>query len=250
MELTTETRLPDGMLEREFTVDGVPGVLWTPGGASSTTPVPLVLMGHPGGLEAQRPRLVARAASCAANGFAAATTELPGSGDRQPLETVQKARTEVRQRLAEGQRVDDELIDRLILPLVEQAVPECRLTLDALLALPEIGGPVAWSGGVVSIGVRLAVEEPRLVAAGLFAGSFIPRAILELARQVTIPVHVLLQWDDAGNDRQRALELFDAFGSTQKTLQANLGGHTGIPPWAAADSGAFFIRHLAPDPQG
>jgi hypothetical protein len=55
---------------------------------------------------------------------------------------------------------------------------------------------------------------------------------------------VLLQWDDAGNDRQRALELFDAFGSTEKTLQANLGGHTGIPWFAAEDAGRFFVRHL------
>jgi hypothetical protein len=54
----------------------------------------------------------------------------------------------------------------------------------------------------------------------------------------------LLQWDDHGNDRQRALDLFDAFGSQEKTLQANMGGHTGIPPWAAEDAGRFFLRHL------
>ena len=59
-----------------------------------------------------------------------------------------------------------------------------------------------------------------------------------------VPVHVLLQWDDHGNDRQRALDLFDAFGSKEKTLQANLGGHTGIPPHAAEDAGRFFHRHL------
>ncbi len=43
---------------------------------------------------------------------------------------------------------------------------------------------------------------------------------------------MLLQWDDDGNDRDLALRLFDAFGSREKTLQANLGGHTGVPAFA------------------
>jgi hypothetical protein len=38
----------------------------------------------------------------------------------------------------------------------------------------------------------------------------VPRALFDEARQVTIPLHVLLQWDDEGNDRRVALELFDA----------------------------------------
>ena len=86
--------------------------------------------------------------------------------------------------------------------------------------------------------------EPRIAAAGLFAGSYLPRSTMEEARRVTIPLHVLLQWDDRGNDRQMALDLFDALGSEEKTLQANLGGHTGIPPHAAEDAGRFFVRHL------
>jgi hypothetical protein len=72
----------------------------------------------------------------------------------------------------------------------------------------------------------------------------VPRSIVEEARAVTIPVHVPLQWDDRGNDRQMAWDLFDAFGSDEKTLQANMGGHTGIPTHAAEDAGRFFLRHL------
>jgi hypothetical protein len=113
-----------------------------------------------------------------------------------------------------------------------------------VLALPEVSGRVGISGGVTAIGVRLAWVEPRVAAAGLFAGSFVPRSIIEEARRVTVPVHVLLQWDDRGNDRQAALDLFDALGSKEKTLQANLGGHTGIPAHAAEDAGRFFVRHL------
>lgn len=143
-----------------------------------------------------------------------------------------------------GERPSNDVIDRLVLPLVEQAVPEWQTTLDELLALPDVGGPVGVSGGVVSIGVRLAAVDPRIVAAGLFAGSFIPCSIVEEARRVTIPVHVLLQWDDKGNDRQDALTLFDAFGSKEKTLYASMGGHTGVPVHAGEDAARFFARHL------
>jgi hypothetical protein len=61
---------------------------------------------------------------------------------------------------------------------------------------------------------------------------------------VTIPLHVLLQWDDEGNNRQQALDLFDAFGSHEKTLYANMGGHTSVPQSAGDDAARFFIRRL------
>ncbi|MDL4812667.1 dienelactone hydrolase family protein [Actinomadura opuntiae] len=245
MQFTSEQRLDDGVLEREFTLDEIPGILWTPGSASASAPVPLILIGHPGGVHRMYPRLVGRARQCAADGFASATIELPGSGDRPPSATAEQARADLRRALEAGERVSEEIIDRLILPLVEKAVPEWQATLDALLSLPEIGGPVGYSGGVIAIGVRLAVVEPRIAAAGLFAGSFVPRATFEEARQVTIPLHVLLQWDDEGNDRQAALDLFDAFGSKEKTLNANMGGHTGVPASAGDAAARFFTRHLS-----
>ncbi|WP_416417966.1 alpha/beta hydrolase [Paenarthrobacter aromaticivorans] len=242
MHFTSEQRLDDGLIERKFILDEVPGVLWTP--SNSSTPVPLILLGHPGGVDKMYPRLVARALGCAANGFAAATIELPGSGNRPRLSHVEQARADLGQALATGAPVGEDIVDRLVLPLVETAVPEWRTALDAFLSLPEIGGPVGYSGGVISIGVRLAVVEPRIVAAGLFAGSFVPRTIINEARQVTIPLHVLLQWDDEGNDRSMALKLFDAFGSKEKTLNANMGGHTGVPQSAGEDADRFFARHL------
>ena len=243
MRFTTEQPLDDRVLEREFTLGEIPGILWTPGPASA--PVPLLLLGHPPlGLRTMYPRLVARARQCAAQGFAAATIELPGSGDRPRWAAAEQARADLRRVLEGGEPVSDEIIDALILPLVDRAVPEWQAALDALLSLPEIGGPVGYSGGVISIGIRLALVEPRIVAAGLFAGSFLPRAMVEEARQVTIPLHVLLQWDDERNDRQAALDLFDAFGSQEKSLYANMGGHTGVPQFAGEDAAAFFARHL------
>jgi dienelactone hydrolase len=244
MRFSSEQRLDDGVLEREFTLGEVPGILWTPGSASASAPVPLILLGHPGGLRKMYPRVVRRARVVADCGFAAATIEMPGSGDRPPLAVAEQARADVRRALEAGEPVPGEVIDRLILPLAERAVPEWQATLDAVLSLPEIGGPVGYSGGVIGVGVRLAVAEPRVRAAVLFAGSFVPRVLFEEARKVTVPLLVLLQWDDQGNDRQAALDLFDAFGSSEKTLHANMGGHTGVPRAEADDGARFFVRHL------
>jgi hypothetical protein len=240
MQFTSQQPLENGVLEREFILGDVPGILWTPG----PEPVPLILLGHPGGLRAMYPRLAARARHAAATGVAAATIELPGCGDRPRSPDAEQARAVLRRAIRAGEHPAEEVIDRLISPLVKEAVPEWQTTLDALLSLPEVRVPVGYSGGVISIGVRLAAVEPRIAAAVLFAGSFVPRAMFDDARRVTIPLHVLLQWDDEGNDRQLALDLFDAFGSREKTLHANMGGHTGVPSYAGDDAARFFVRHL------
>lgn len=245
MHFTSEQRLDDGVIEREFTLGEIPGILWTPASASASTPAPLILLGHPPlGLRRMYPRLVDRARHAAADGFAAATIELPGSGDRPRWPAIEQARADLQRVMKAGEPVSDEIVDALVLPLVDKVVPEWQTALDALLAMPEIDGPVGYSGGVMSIGIRLAVVEPRISAAVLFAGSLVPRAMFEEARRVTVPLHVLLQWDDEGNDRQAALDLFDAFGSEEKSLNANMGGHTGVPQFAGDAAGQFFTRHL------
>lgn len=246
MHFTSHRDLDDGVTEREFTLGDIPGILWTPPNASPTTPVPLVLLGQPGGLGMRRmyPRLLERARGVAALGCAALAIELPGAGDRTPLPGAEQARADLVRAITAGEAPGEEVIDRLISPLVEQAVPEWRTTLDEALALDELREPVAFSGGVIAVGVRLAATDSRIVAASLFAGSYVPRATMEEARRVTIPLHVLLQWDDEGNDRSMALELFDAFASREKTLHANMGGHTGVPRFAGEDAARFLARHL------
>jgi hypothetical protein len=242
MRFTSEQRLDDGVFEREFNLGEIPGILWTPGSASG--PAPLILIGHPGGLRKMHTRLAGRAQHYAAEyGFAAAAIELPGSGDRPRSAAAEQARADLRRAIEAGEPAD-EIADALVLPLVEEAVPEWQATLEALLSLPGIGGPVGYEGGVIAIGIRLAVVEPRISAANLFAGSFVPVTLFEEARQVTIPLQVLLQWDDEGNDRQAALDLFDAFGSKEKTLHANLGGHAGVPRFEIDAGARFFARHL------
>ncbi|MER5939550.1 alpha/beta hydrolase [Streptomyces sp. NPDC001928] len=239
MQFTSELRLDDGVFEREFTLGEIPGTLWTP---ESAAPTPLVLMAHNNGLPKADSRLVARARYTAARGYAVATIDAAGCGARPRSAADEQARADLRRAMQAGEPVD-EIFESFIGPLVEKAVPEWRTTLDALLALPEIDGPVGYSGWT-ALGIRLAVAEPRIAAAGFFAGGYVPRAQREEARQVTIPLLFLLQWDDEGNPRQRALDLFDAFGTKEKTLHANLGGHTGTPWFELEDGGRFLGRHL------
>ncbi|WP_328947402.1 alpha/beta hydrolase (plasmid) [Streptomyces sp. NBC_00250] len=239
MQFISEQRLDDGVLEREFTLGEIPGTLWTP---ESAAPAPLILMAHNNGLPRAASRLVARARHSAACGYAVASIDAPGCGDRPRSAADEQARADLWRAMQAGEPVD-EIFESFIGPLVEKAVPEWRTTLDGLLALPEIGGPVGYSGWA-AVGIRLAVAEPRIAAAGLFAGGYVPLAQREEARQVTVPLLFLLQWDDEGNPRQRALDLFDAFGSKEKTLHANLGGHVGTPWFEVEDGNRFYDRHL------
>ncbi|MEV5434966.1 alpha/beta hydrolase [Streptomyces sp. NPDC052682] len=239
MRFTSEQRLDDGVLEREFTLGEIPGTLWTP---ASAEPAPLILTAHNNGLPKGAARLVARARYTAARGYAVASIDAAGCGDRPRSAADEQARAELRRAMQAGEPVD-EVFESFVGPLVEQAVPDWRTTLDALLSLPGIGGPVGYSGWT-AVGIRLAALEPRIAAASFFAGGYVPHAQREEARRITIPLLVLLQWNDEGNPRQRALDLFDAFGSKEKTLHANLGGHTGTPWFELEDTVRFFGRHL------
>lgn len=238
MQFTSEQRLDNGVLEREFTLDEIPGTLWTPGSA----PAPLILIAHNNGLPKDEPRLVARARYSASQGYAVATIDAAGCGGRPRSADDDRARADLRRAMQAGEPVDG-IFESFIGPLVENAVPEWRATLDALLSLPGIDGPVGYSGWT-AVGIRLAVTEPRIAAAGFFAGGYVPLAQREEARRITIPLLFLLQWDDEGNPRQRALDLFDAFGSTEKTMHANMGGHVGTPRFELENGSRFYDRHL------
>ena len=241
MSMTTS----DGVCEQDFTLDGIPGVLWFPAGAAG--PRPLVLLGHGGGgghkkatgLLARSRRLVT---GC---GFAAAAIDMPGFGDRAKTEQDERFVAEIRARQAAGEPIGP-LVARHNAALAERAVPEWRSVLDALQALDVVGpgGPVGYWGVSLGtrIGVPLAAAEPRITAAvfGLASRDM----LAEAAARVAIPVEFLLQGDDELVPREEGLALFDAFASAEKTLHANPGRHGEVPAFELDASQRFFARHL------
>lgn len=246
VRFTAETS-SNGVVERDFLVGEIPGVLWSP--VSGSDHAPLVLMGHGGGLHKKTPALMARAHDLVTTwGFTVAAIDAPGHGDRPSTAEDEQARAGLRQALTAGENEAFESISvGYAISLAERAVPEWRATLDALQQLPEIGteAPIGYGGGITlgtAIGIPLTAIEPRITAA-VFGGGFFPHeALIEAATRITVPIQFLLPWDDEHVDRQSSLALFDAFASTEKTLHANPGDHRTIR-WHGLDN-EFLPRHL------
>lgn len=244
MHFTSQTTV-DGVSEHHFTLGDVTGLLWSP--ADPTGSRPLVLLGHGGGQHKQAPGLVARARRyVSALGFAVAAIDVPGHGDRPKTERDERFSAEIRQRMTAGQPVG-QLVADYNTALAGQAVAEWQSVVDALRRLDFIDpdGPVGYWGVSLgsAIGVPLVAAEPRISAAvlGLVGGD----ALAEAAARVTVPVEFLLQWDDELVPRDSALALFDAFGSSEKSLHANPGRHVAVPAFELDSSERFFARHLS-----
>ncbi|WP_330302137.1 MULTISPECIES: alpha/beta hydrolase [unclassified Streptomyces] len=243
VQFTAETS-SNGVLERDFTVGELPGVLWSP--ASGADRAPLVLMGHGGGTHKKAPAMTGRAHLLVTGcGFHVACIDAPGHGDR-PRTAHDEQEIAVMQRaMAAGEPVGP-IVVRYNAHLAERAVPEWQATLDALQELPEIGtdGPVGYFGLNMgtAIGVPLTAIEPRITAAVF--GLFWPDPLAETAKRITIPIQFALQWDDEHIPRQSGLALFDAFASKDKTLHANAGRHKELPRFEADSAVRFFARHL------
>ncbi len=246
VHFTAETS-SNGVVERDFIVGEVPGVLWS--AVSGPDHAPLVLMGHGGGLHKKTQGLMDRAHRTVTTwGFTVVAIDAPGHGDRPRTAEDEQARTDLRQALEAGDTERFESVSvRYVTSLAERAVPEWQATLDALQKLPEIGpeAPIGYGGGMslgTAIGIPLTSVEPRITAAIFGGGFFVHQALIEAAKQITVPVQFLLPLDEEYIDRQSVLGLFDAFASKDKTLLANPGTHRAMR-WVGADPD-FLARHL------
>jgi dienelactone hydrolase len=242
MRFTSQTT-SNGVTERLFTLDDITGVIWSP--ANATGSHPLVLLGHGGGQHKKAAGVLARAHQYVTCGFAAAAIDAPGHGDRPPVERHQRLMADIRQRVADGEALGPHMAGYNVV-LAAQAVPEWQATLDALLELDGVTGPVAYWGISMGggIGVLLVAAESRISAAVLgLAGH---ETLLEAAGRISVPVEFVLQWDDEMVPRDDGLALFDALASQEKTLHANAGGHGDVPRFEVDSSVRFFTRHLLP----
>jgi len=249
----TDTRSEDGVTRRSFELnvagETVPAVIWAPEGAKG--PRPLVLMGHGGSQHKKTPGIRARAAQYAQKfGYATLAIDAPGHGDRISREDAASLARDVGARVT-GQAPAGWTPERLrqMAERTSQAVPEWNAALEAAQALDFVGGggPVGYWGVSMgtAIGVPFVAQCPAITAAvfGL-AGLRPDTAMGEAARRITIPVEFVFQWDDAVASREHGIALFDAFGSAEKTMHINPGGHMGIPNFEGASWERFFVRHL------
>ena len=101
-----------------------------------------------------------------------------------------------------------------------------------------------------AIGLPFVASEPRVRAAVLGLAGLGNRPgsgrFEQAARALSIPVLLVLQWDDELVGRQSGLALFDEIGSGDKTLHVNPGGHVEIPLFERDAYEEFLLRHLGP----
>lgn len=250
----TGERTEEGVTRREFALDvagdRVPGCIWTPHAAKG--PRPLILLGH-GGSQHKKVANIAAAANTYARelGAACVAIDAPGHGDRISREDAEKARAaaiEAGKRARAGQAPARRPRDNAA--NADKAVAEWKATLDAVQQLADVGAgqPIGYWG--VSMGTRFGVpfvaDEPRITCAifglfGVFPGLEAHKAAAE---RIKIPLMFIYQWDDELMKREQGVALFDAFGSAEKTMHVNPGGHTGIPLFEREGWLAFYRRHL------
>lgn len=249
MRFTAETS-SDGVIERDFSLGEIPGVLWSPEKPAENQRTAVVLMGHGGGLHKKTPAMAARARDTVATwGFHVVAIDAPGHGDRPRTAEDDRARADMRAAVTGGDNARfKEVSIRYMASIAGRAVAEWQATIDALQKRPEIGdeAPVGFGGGIsmgTAIGIPLTAVDSRVRAAVFGGGLFVYDELVAAARRITVPVQFLLPWNDEHADRQEALALFDAFASEEKTLHANRGDHRTIR-WFGVDE-KFLARHLS-----
>ncbi|MFI6494240.1 alpha/beta hydrolase [Streptomyces sp. NPDC050564] len=244
LQFTAESS-SNGMLERDFTVGGIPGVLWS-SASNAADRAPLVLMAHGGGNHKKHPAMSGRAQRLVTGcGFHVAVIDAPGHGDRPRTEHDEAEIAELFRARAAGEP-EGPIVVRYNDYLAGLAVPEYQATLDALQELPEIGtdGLVGFWGINMgtAIGVPFVAVEPRVTAAVF--GQHWPDVLAEKAKLITIPIEFDMQWDDEHISREEGLALFDAFASKEKSLHVNSGKHKELPRFEVDSAVRFFARHL------
>jgi pimeloyl-ACP methyl ester carboxylesterase len=252
----TDERVEEGAVRRysfDLTVAGntVPAVLWTPNGA--TGPRPLVLMGHGGSQHKKTPGIVARARNYARRlGYATLAIDAPGHGDRISREEAAAFAQSVGARVrgeAGGLVMGPERL-RQMMQRTRQAIPEWNAALAAVQALDFVGRsePVGYWGVSMgtAIGVPFVAQCETITCAVFGLAGLRPGAsdFEAAAKAITIPVEFVFQWHDAVAPREHGIALFDAFGSKEKSMHINPGGHLDIPNFEGASWERFYARHL------
>ncbi|MGP0030210.1 MAG: dienelactone hydrolase family protein [Acidimicrobiales bacterium] len=232
----------------------VPGIVWLPEGA--TGPRPTVILGHGGVVHKRAPEVLGLARRLVRHrGYAAVALDAPEHGERiTDKEAARARRRSVQARIDQGPGAGLPVVDP------DQAagfarrmtahVGELTALVDDLVSTGFSDDRVGYWGLSMGtgIGLRFVASDPRVKAAvlGLAGlGAAMGGTDFETAaRALRVPILFLFQWDDELIAREAGLALFDAIGSTDKTLHVNPGGHVEVPVFENDSAESFFVRHL------
>jgi dienelactone hydrolase len=258
VEIVSE-KAEKGVVEQRFDlhVDGetVPGIRWCPERAEG--PRPTILIGHGGTQHKRVPNVLGLARRFVRHlGYAAVALDAPGHGERvtDPAQ-AERRRQAIQARIeagpgAEGMSMGPEETKAWV-ERTAKGIAEWHALLDRLDE--QGGGPQYGYWGVsmgTLIGLPFVASEPRIGAAVLGLAGLGNRPggdrFEQAARALTIPVLLVLQGNDELVGQAAGLALFDAIGSSEKTVHINPGGHVEIPLFERDAYEAFFLRHLGP----
>jgi dienelactone hydrolase len=250
-----------GVVERRvgLKVEGgeiVPGIVWLPEAASG--PRPTVILGHGGVVHKRAPEVLGLARRLVRHrGYAAVALDAPEHGDRiTDKEAARVRRRSVQARIDQGPGAG---LPPLVMDANQAAGFAARMTthvgelaalVDDLISTGFSDDRIGYWGLSMGtgIGLRFVASEPRVKAAVLgLAGLGVGMGGDEFeaaARSLRVPILFLFQWDDELIARDAGLALFDAIGSTDKTLHVNPGGHVQVPVFENDSAESFFVRHL------
>jgi hypothetical protein len=213
----------------------------------------LIALGHGGSQHKKAPSIRDRAIRYATTfGWTSLAIDAPMHGERITREAAEAERLKTERRLrgdvnAPSLRTAEKIA--FLDTQAAQAVPEWRTALDTTLAnfAPGVDSVGYWGVSQGTwIGVPLLAEEKRFQCAVLGLAHLHPEhdAFRRAAERITIPLRFTFQWDDPIRSREYGIALFNAFGSSDKSMHINLGGHTDIPATEIESWDAFFQRHL------
>lgn len=229
----------------------VPCVVWKP--INLAKPRTLVALGHGGSQHKKADTIRDRAIHYASRfGWCSLAIDAPNHGERTTPEQADAERRSTERRLAgEANAPSLSPSEKIAFldALAAQAVPEWQAALDVTLAalMPTVVSIGYWGVSQGTwIGVPLLAQEKRFRCAVLGLAHLHPEhhAFRHAAEQIRIPLRFAFQWDDPIRSRDYGIALFNAFGSSEKSMHINPGGHTEIPAAEVASWDLFFEHHL------
>jgi dienelactone hydrolase len=256
-----------GVTERRFDLkvenEVVPGIIWQP---VEEGPRTTILIGHGGTQHKRVPNVLGLARRFVRHlGFNVVAIDAWGHGERiTDPEAAETARKNLERRIAAGAGGGGDggrggILDmspeqaREWVERTTRTVGDWKAVVDDLEQNPAVSNGRFGYWGVsmgTAIGLPFVASEPRVSAAVLGLAGLGNRPggdrFEQAARSLTIPVLFVFQWDDELMTRESGLALFDAIGSTDKTMHINPGGHVGVPRFERRAAEDFYVRTLGP----